>query len=250
LLSKSHQETRTDADFYAPDNDSPETSVTQPAPEQVIIYNFQHDLESIWWILMWTLTARVPHNPSRDFASKIFQNRISLTRERADCITEDITERLSACLEKSLLRFVRPLERLRLAMRREYVIRAKKNELFVRGSYSNIHAIFVSFFRGFDLANSNWRAMRLGTNEPQPRALAPRTSSQPGGTLQPAAAAPDLLKPGRCKRPRAFDPADYELSEPETQSEEADSEDEQENENEKDTMGRKKARPAHAETGL
>ncbi|KAH9487287.1 hypothetical protein JR316_0001357 [Psilocybe cubensis] len=47
-----------------------------------VVYNFQHDLESLWWVLVWSLTARVDHQPSRTWANYIFQHDAVLTTAR------------------------------------------------------------------------------------------------------------------------------------------------------------------------
>ncbi|KAF8176470.1 hypothetical protein BJ912DRAFT_1045964 [Pholiota molesta] len=212
----------------------PETTVTQSAPEQVIIYNFQHDLESVWWILLWTLTSRVPYEPSTDFAKKVFQNRTTMWMERKNCIMYDISRPLTACLEPSLCPFAAPLENARNTMFKYYVVRAKEKKLFDLEWYRKIHQYFAIFFRAVNKGSgpSNWRAMRLSTNEPQPSALA---SQRP--------------QPGRNKRPRMN--ADYEPSESEeseTESEWVDSEDEKEKGKKKKGPMSKKPRTADVET--
>ncbi|KAH9487304.1 hypothetical protein JR316_0001374 [Psilocybe cubensis] len=50
--------------------------------EKPVIYNFQHDLESLWWVLVWSLTARVSHQPSRTWANQVFQHDVVPTPER------------------------------------------------------------------------------------------------------------------------------------------------------------------------
>jgi hypothetical protein len=256
--SESYEDRKLNFNVDELDEDGPETTVTQPAPHQVVIYNFQHDLESIWWILMWTLTARVSHDPSILFASKIFQNKTSLCRERADCILEDISLRLRNCLEISLRRFIRPLEMLRDEMHRNYLIRPNKNELFVPRSYKVIHTVFDKFFRGINPPNSNnsnWRTMPLGNNERQPPVLAPQRPSQPGSSLQLDASGPNVPQPGRNKRARMHGHADYEPPESEESEPDSDwdhSEDEMKGKGKKKkgTMSRKKPRTADEETGL
>jgi hypothetical protein len=227
---------------------------SKPKAPQVI-YNFQHDLESVWWILMWTLTARVLHQPSTDFAKTIFKNQTSLWHEREVCIVGELTGRLSACLEKSLHSFIAPLEGARMILLIEYAARAQDGKLFDLGSYRTIHILFVSFFQVVQSAEpSDWRDMRLYTNEPQPSTLAVRSSSQLGGTSQLAADAPNVPQPGRNKRARMPGNAEYEPSESEeseTQSEWVDSEDEKKEKwkKRKGTMRRKKPRTADVETG-
>jgi len=45
-------------------------------------HNFLHDVESVWWLHLWTMLDRVPHEPSQKLARHIFVNGPpTLTRE-------------------------------------------------------------------------------------------------------------------------------------------------------------------------
>ncbi|KAF5364010.1 hypothetical protein D9756_001069 [Leucocoprinus leucothites] len=35
-------------------------------------YRFDYDLESIWWVILWTLLFRVPYKPARDLSERVF----------------------------------------------------------------------------------------------------------------------------------------------------------------------------------
>lgn len=41
-------------------------------------FNFQHDLESLWWIMLCVLTCGVDHKQFQDFASTVFINPLHL----------------------------------------------------------------------------------------------------------------------------------------------------------------------------
>jgi hypothetical protein len=222
-----------------------DTPVTQKQ-KQAIIYNFQHDLESIWWIFVWTATSRVAHEPSINFANKIFKNTTTLSKERADCMIKGIFGPLNDCLEPSLRGLALPLDKLRKLMFAHYVRRAKKDEIYDLGSYTEVHYAFASFFQGIKLSRATWGGTLLETDEPQP------VDASPQDPPQPAVAALKIPKPGRGKRLRKRDNADYEPSEPETESEEVDSEEDKAKKKKgkkKGTRSRKKARTADAETG-
>ncbi|KXN88722.1 Cyclin-dependent kinase 8 [Leucoagaricus sp. SymC.cos] len=63
-------------DFTRP-LDLEEVKTYKREPEQnIIIYNFSHDLESLWWIVLWFLLACIDHEPSRLLADTIFQDNI------------------------------------------------------------------------------------------------------------------------------------------------------------------------------
>ncbi|KAF9554783.1 hypothetical protein CPC08DRAFT_605787, partial [Agrocybe pediades] len=44
--------------------------------EMHVIHNFQHELESLWWIILYELTARIMHLSSNNYAKTIFQNTV------------------------------------------------------------------------------------------------------------------------------------------------------------------------------
>ncbi|EAU81277.2 other/FunK1 protein kinase [Coprinopsis cinerea okayama7 len=46
------------------------------APRISVIHHFLHDLESIWWIAIWTLLTRIPHPLSNPLSRAIFVNNI------------------------------------------------------------------------------------------------------------------------------------------------------------------------------
>ncbi|KAF8641809.1 hypothetical protein AX16_009790 [Volvariella volvacea WC 439] len=42
--------------------------------QRTVRYNFEHDLESLWWLSLWFLTARVDYEPCQQFVSSVFVN--------------------------------------------------------------------------------------------------------------------------------------------------------------------------------
>lgn len=142
-----------------------DTPVT-PKQNQMIVYNFQHDLESIWWIFIWTATSRVPHGPSMNFANKIFKHTTTLSKERADCMIKDISGPLNDCLDPLLRCLALPLEKLRKFMYAHYVRRASDDKLYDVGSYTGVHCAFISFFQGIKQSRATWGGILLETDEP------------------------------------------------------------------------------------
>ncbi len=51
-----------------------------------VIHNPQHDLESLWWLFLWSITARVNNVQSREFVKKIFVNNTDDSRSRESCL--------------------------------------------------------------------------------------------------------------------------------------------------------------------
>ncbi|KAG2006299.1 other/FunK1 protein kinase [Coprinopsis cinerea AmutBmut pab1-1] len=48
-----------------------------------IIHHFLHDLESVWWIAVWTLLTRISHGPAKGLADRIFRNDIRAYKDSA-----------------------------------------------------------------------------------------------------------------------------------------------------------------------
>ncbi|PPQ81909.1 hypothetical protein CVT25_013762 [Psilocybe cyanescens] len=93
----------TSVDKYADNAVSSKTHNANPgnAPNTgVVIHNFQHDLESLWWLILWLIISHIKDQPSEDWegpafddaikrcqewAAPIFQNVVHLSNERQAC---------------------------------------------------------------------------------------------------------------------------------------------------------------------
>ncbi|KAJ8502534.1 hypothetical protein ONZ45_g11667 [Pleurotus djamor] len=125
------------------------TKSTHPRPVQSSpIFNFQHDLESIWWIFLWTATRRVSHEPSRNKFSPVFVNSIlHVTKERATCFRQEIQQTLEETLAPSLQGLSEALDNLRSVQVTFYQDREADNKLESPSSYTEVHDLFSAFFR-------------------------------------------------------------------------------------------------------
>lgn len=130
-----------------------------PGSKSIVRYNFQHDLESIWWIVLYFVMARVPHKPSQNMAKDIFQSNLVASPERVACLHRVIDEDLEEILHPSLKdTFPMFIETLRGAMFEEYQIRAVFGQLQLPYAYTNIHATFANKFAGLFADNqNNWK---------------------------------------------------------------------------------------------
>ncbi|KAH9476729.1 hypothetical protein JR316_0010644 [Psilocybe cubensis] len=117
-----------------------------------VVHNFQHDLESIWWILLWNICCRLHPEHStlslQDFGKAIFVNEMKPTDSRMRCITEpSIGESIVAEAPESLFPLVSALFLLRHDLYQHYVDRGKRETYDDIGSYSKIHNIFFYIFK-------------------------------------------------------------------------------------------------------
>ncbi|EFI26982.1 hypothetical protein CC1G_15117 [Coprinopsis cinerea okayama7 len=45
-------------------------------PDKPLVYGYQHDLEGIWWIILWFATMRIDQDLCREFGDLHFQQPI------------------------------------------------------------------------------------------------------------------------------------------------------------------------------
>ncbi|PPQ93441.1 LOW QUALITY PROTEIN: hypothetical protein CVT25_004513 [Psilocybe cyanescens] len=117
--------------------------VNRPVP----IHNFQHDLESVWWILLYTITLRVENSPSKalGYARTVFQNSNGLSKARRDCFVDSIRAKLNKVLLEDVRAFGIPMEWMRSRLHKGSVDREKDGLLREIGSYIEIHSQFANF---------------------------------------------------------------------------------------------------------
>jgi len=133
----------------APDSSDSEsfekqTVETERTPQ--VVHNFQHDLESVWWILLWTITCRIAHPPSQAYAKTIFDNSMRSSLQRYDALAEPLTRTLRTVLKESLSEFSVYMESMRKYLLKQYRRRYGIEKLNNPRSYTRIHHLFRGFF--------------------------------------------------------------------------------------------------------
>jgi len=132
-----------------------------------VAHNFQHDLESLWWAVLWTLTHRSGHAPAREYADRIFQNQMTLSDARARALDSDIKVHLTKYLSPELKDFALTMEILRHIMWNTYINRAQNDLLFNANSYAFIHRVFQIKFETLILQHTGWRDYPLRVHSPE-----------------------------------------------------------------------------------
>ncbi|KAF4581317.1 Peroxisomal membrane protein PAS20 [Pleurotus pulmonarius] len=153
VVPGNHSDEMPDFDQAIPSNN--------PEYGHVVVYNFQHDLESVWWILLWSATSRVSHTPSIDWSRDIFRNTMTPSQARLDCLLLSIAATLKANLHPSLQSFVAPLEVLRTNIYTEYIERRNVQAMSDHTSYIRIHRIFDAFFNSIRRTRATWGGAAL-----------------------------------------------------------------------------------------
>ncbi len=117
----------------------PELSTnTVEATTWPVVYNFQHDLESLWWIALWVLLARIAHEASQQYARTIYVNRLGCPQERAHVFVNKgrLVEKLRETMHSSLRGFINLLDEWRVAFLGFYTSRETGDKLGDLQTYS------------------------------------------------------------------------------------------------------------------
>ncbi|KAF9441706.1 hypothetical protein P691DRAFT_790795 [Macrolepiota fuliginosa MF-IS2] len=133
--------------------DEPESAA---GDTQNVVCNFQHDLESIFWIALWILLARVNYELSQVYAKLIFVNEIRATSERINILGPHIYLRkmLSQNLHPSLKSFTRVLASLAAALFNAYLTRDQENKVLEIDAYASVYPSVVNIFSVLTLVAS------------------------------------------------------------------------------------------------
>jgi hypothetical protein len=124
----------------------------RPDPSRtVVVHNFQYDIESIFWIALYTVTAHIDHGPGRKFAKLIFRNTVVLHLARAKCLEKNISDTLLEVLSPNVVGIALILEYLREKLLTQY--HQRNTNRLVNGpsgdaeSYAEIHNEFFVALR-------------------------------------------------------------------------------------------------------
>ncbi|KAF9540044.1 hypothetical protein CPC08DRAFT_717357, partial [Agrocybe pediades] len=195
-----------------------------PKPDSKIhvVHNFQHDLETLWWLILYVLTALTNHRPSKDYSEKIFQNTMTPPPARIDAFYYSIEETLGDVLIPSAKPLIAIMDATRARLKGAYIEREEANKTNDPASYVLIHLIFVSFLdqlctkfpscMDIDLVNPSHVPLDSEiavTEESQPGAPAssaenPVPSTPPRTTVPPPSTPPPRASPG--SRPSRLPP--------------------------------------------
>lgn len=152
-----------------------------PKSTSVVRYNFQHDLESIWWLVLFYTNACVNHEKSQAYAEDLFRDSMIPTWQRIHCFERNYQFDGGELLHPNLAApFGEFMENLRSAMVTEYAAREIFGQLEKFESYSYIHGFFAKQFRmllGHN--NNNWKDVPILRPGPDNSA---DTKDQAGGT--------------------------------------------------------------------
>lgn len=125
-------------------------------------HNYQHDLESIWWILLWIVTSRIGHPDSDNMVAKYLNHDVRDFANRILLFSFGLTT-IADSLHKDIANAFLPwgLETLRDSLYRAYLMRTVLGRLEVPESYSAIQVRFSQVLRAIRDAPGPWRGIPL-----------------------------------------------------------------------------------------
>ncbi|EAU89711.2 other/FunK1 protein kinase [Coprinopsis cinerea okayama7 len=141
-------------------------------PKRPVIQNYQHDLESIWWTILWLITARTRVPVSRVFADRYFRDRDSPAYQifRSHFLSGDMPELaigrgFPTSLPPKLYQdpsFLTNLDDLKTNLHAEYASRNRVGKQDDRRSYAWIVGKGASdFFRDIEGSREDWSDIEL-----------------------------------------------------------------------------------------
>lgn len=135
-----------------------------PSRSAVVNHNFQHDLESIWWMLLWFITQGINNEELSDWTEALFQHNVDNYQDRFIALDNRINSHLQHHLPEVLVEALLPdlMEALRKSMHKYYILRPIYGQLDDPESYSEIHALFAEFLYDYKLdRGALWRDLSL-----------------------------------------------------------------------------------------
>ncbi|EAU89716.2 other/FunK1 protein kinase [Coprinopsis cinerea okayama7 len=180
-------------------------------PSGPILHNFQHEIESMWWIILWLLTARVRGSTWHEFSKEFFRHsnstwygrarRMLLTSRDPLDSEETFPKDLPRGLHAKPLSFIRCLHAFKLDLWRSYTLRFSAKGQKDPGSYSWIVGKGASkFFIGIERSREAWASIRLIVEtEARQVVQAPLSKKRKAEVMD---AAPNVVEQREEKQPR------------------------------------------------
>ncbi|KAH9474512.1 hypothetical protein JR316_0012973 [Psilocybe cubensis] len=171
-----------------------------PAEDDIVTHNFQHDLESVWWLILYLIVSRVFIQPNEYWEGRIldkeqanrwisgvFQNLLVLSKERSRCFVRgSIKQQIMNFTPNHLKDLVDRLQRNKDVLLSFYTNRERKEQIYDHASYARVHVNFGKFLASIqNMEPKTWREYVLPFPEPT-------LSTQ---TETPANAAPETPAP-------------------------------------------------------
>ncbi|PPQ83635.1 hypothetical protein CVT24_005369 [Panaeolus cyanescens] len=154
------------------DEVSPPPPTSSPSPIQ---YNPQHDLESVWWVLLYIVTSCVYHPPSLTYAAKYFGYNETANRHHLIVSGNPV---LFSTFMPELGAFAMRLPEVASTMYDLYTQRNGDQNAQKPDAYAGIHIHFYNTLATLP-PQRPWRYIKVGVPVQQPSQPAPQAVDSP-----------------------------------------------------------------------
>ncbi|KAH9474513.1 hypothetical protein JR316_0012974 [Psilocybe cubensis] len=161
-----------------------------------LVHHFHHDLESLWWLILYLITSHVEDQPAaswpdsnaqaaainacRIWIRRIFQNTMQLSSERHACFIQSPKKKLVEILPKSVAVHARHIETLRKDLFDSCIVCVRNNRILDHDFYATLHVRSGWFFTTLQGSEQkDWRNYVINPKETTPNAKSLTTSSNP-----------------------------------------------------------------------
>lgn len=95
-----------------------------------IEYDHEHDAESVWWIVPWSLTARIKYTPGQAYAATTFVNSMEIPSEKMLLFVSPshLSQKMQEVLHPKLHRFIPPMVECSMALYNACVEKEEEKE--------------------------------------------------------------------------------------------------------------------------
>ncbi|KAA1476309.1 hypothetical protein DENSPDRAFT_843225 [Dentipellis sp. KUC8613] len=157
----------------------PSLSTIEESESPRMIHNFEHDLESLFWVFLWTITVRAGNENTRRHVARIFQQDSQCSREREKVITAggDLVEELEGLMPQELKDFLGPIRVFSYILMNSYLLR--EFELGNLSTYSQLYGFVRKLLsQCLDIAEIlDIRLLPVGSSREDTQAKAVRASA-------------------------------------------------------------------------
>jgi len=127
-----------------------------------VIHNFQHDLESLFWVRLWISHTRVGHQPSEEYSWELFVPQIRLSNACRDAfLNPQGLNALPEPLHRDLSCTIPHISALRMALFEASTRLTSTKGWLLAESYRVIHSQFSDILHNFHEEYSKLEAVKL-----------------------------------------------------------------------------------------
>ncbi|KAA1476312.1 hypothetical protein DENSPDRAFT_884235, partial [Dentipellis sp. KUC8613] len=157
----------------------PLLSAIEESESPRMIHNFQHDLESLFWVFLWTITVRAGNEKTRQHVAQIFQQDSHCSRERELVITagRELVRELEGLMPQELKEFLGPIRVFSYVLMNGYL--SRHFELGKLSTYSELYGFVRTLLsQCLDIAEIlDIRLLPVGSSREETQAKAVRASA-------------------------------------------------------------------------